>query len=115
MATPVVKARAMCDYADAAALTDWRSTLETLRRLATTMPRVPNGFTTAPEFSRLHLEVADHVVRAVTTANRAPPAEVLRTMSAEEITARRVALLDLRARLVEWGQPDWDPPATKSH
>lgn len=115
MATPVIKSRAMCDYADAAALTDWPSTLDNLRRLAAIMPRVPNGFTTAMEFSRMHLEVADHVVRAVTTADPAPPTEVLRAMPAGEIAARRQALLDLRAKLVEWGQPDWDPPATQSH
>jgi hypothetical protein len=68
---------------------------------------VPNTFTTATHFSRLHLDVAEAAVLAVSTHDFAPPPALARRLGAEEVRGRRALLLDLREAVYAWGGPYW--------
>ena len=112
MTLPTTQVRAACDYIDATGLITWAEAATHLRHLLGGMPGVPNAFTTAPDYSRFHLEVADHVVMVV--AAERPGGFPAREATAAERTSRREALIDLRAKLVAWGEKDWGPPTTNS-
>jgi hypothetical protein len=96
-----------CESMEALALARWPEFMSHFHPLIDNLGRVPNGFTTSTHFSRLHLEIADRAVLAITTPDFGPPAEVRRSMPKDEFAGRREALSEVRARLVEWGQQDW--------
>jgi cellulose synthase operon protein C len=78
------------------------------------MPHLPNGFTTAEWYSKLHVEIIDRVVRAIVLPKFDDSGEQ-GVFNPGELAVRREALRDLRGRLVEWGQPDWGPRPSKSN
>lgn len=71
------------------------------------LPRVPNGFTTATHYSRLHLALAEAAVLAVTTDDFRPARDLYARLGDEESAARRDLLPALRERIRAWGGPDW--------
>jgi hypothetical protein len=115
MDRPDTQVRAINDYIDATAIAPWPEMVVHLRHLFGGLPRVPNGFTTATHYSRLHLDVADHLVMIVATGKSRRSVDIRSGMDPGEVASRREALRDLRGRLVEWGQPDWGPPPFKSN
>jgi hypothetical protein len=83
----------------------WPDRQSRVEAILAALPRVPNSYTTSPWYSRSHLEVVDRVVQTTASAGSMPGTPV--PIPADEIAARREALVDLRAKLVRWGQTDW--------
>jgi hypothetical protein len=69
--------------------------------------RVPNTFTTATHFSRLHLGLAEAAVLAVTTDDFRPVPDVHARLGPEETRARRELLPPLRQAIETWAGQDW--------
>ena len=74
---------------------------------ARTLPRVPNGFTTATHFSRLHLAMPEAAILAVTTDDFRPARDLYARLGPDELAARRDLLPALRERVRAWAGPDW--------
>ena len=110
---PAPRVQVTCAFLDAISHGPWAETITNLRAIIGDLQWVPNSFTTATHFSRLHLQVAERTVLAIASPNFGPPADVLRAMPPAEIASRREALAEVRGRLVEWSHPYWRS-ATKS-
>jgi hypothetical protein len=79
-----------------------------ISQLFTQAPHIPDTFTTRTHYSRLHLQVSDAVVLALVTSDfSATPAELRHRLGEAETDARRQALPQMRARVIEWGERDW--------
>jgi hypothetical protein len=88
---------------------EWPDRHSRLNVMVTALPVLPNGFTTAPWYSRVHVETADRLVLAVVLPKFAGNEEV--QVPTTELANRREALVDLRAKLVEWVERCLDPHA----
>jgi hypothetical protein len=72
------------------------------------LPRITAAFTTTLHFSRPHLEVTEAAVLALATDDfSATPTGLRHRLGEAETDARRQALPQLRARVIEWGERDW--------
>lgn len=71
------------------------------------LPRLPNGFTTATHYSRLHFALAETAILAVTTDDFRPARALRARLGADELAARRNLLPALRERVRAWAAPDW--------
>jgi hypothetical protein len=109
MQNPGIQASVISEYVELGSRFDWTECGTQLRALIGVLPRLPNTFTTAKHYSRLHVVIAEQLVLAIATDNFAPAADVRRSMSGAEIASRREALVEVRGKLIEWGQKDWDP------
>jgi hypothetical protein len=78
-----------------------------LLELVRLLPAVPNGFTTATHFSRLHLDVVEAVVLAAVTEGFIPPAALAARLGEDEARGRRALLPELRSAIVAWASPAW--------
>lgn len=111
--TPVPATGVRCEYLGAIANAPWPDAHGHVRQLLAGLPRLRSTFTTASFFSRLHLDISERVVFVVAKPNVYPAEDLLRSMSASEIAPRREALVEVRGKLVEWGQKDWGPAKSK--
>jgi hypothetical protein len=85
-----------------------RSALAAVGQVFNCLQRLPNTFTTATHYSRYHLNIAEAAVLALATDDfAATPAELRHRLGEAETEARRQALPQLRARVIEWGERDW--------
>jgi hypothetical protein len=78
-----------------------------LLELFTKLRRVPNTFTTATHYSRLHLGVAEAAILAATTDDFRPVAVVHARLGPDETRARRELLPPLRQAIETWAGQDW--------
>lgn len=104
MRNPVRQAKVGCAYLNASVFAPWPQPAQLARELLGVLPRIPNGYTTATHFSRFHLEIAEGILFTCTGPTGIPS-------TVTETASRREALLDLRARLVEWVERCLDPHA----
>jgi hypothetical protein len=85
-----------------------RSALTAVAQIFDRLQRLPNNFSTAPHYSRYHLNIAEAAVLALATDDfSATPAELRHRLGEVETEARRQALPQMRARVIEWGERDW--------
>jgi hypothetical protein len=104
-----IQANVIGNYIDLGSHFAWAECATQLRALIGVLPRMPNTFTTVTHYSRLHVVVAEQLVLAIATDNFGPSEDLRRSMSDAEIASRREALVEVRGKLVEWGQKDWGP------
>jgi hypothetical protein len=71
------------------------------------LPRMPNNFTTCAYYSRLHLEMVEAAVLAVTTTDFRSAAVVHARLGANELRERREFLPSLHKAVIAWGEKDW--------
>lgn len=107
---PAIAAGVIRQYLEALAYLDWSDRRPRLEAILNVLPPMPNGYTTATHYSRLHIEIADRAVLAVVLPRPGGPA----TAADVHRASRREVLGELRAKLVEWGRPDWGPRPAKS-
>jgi hypothetical protein len=108
---PVPVARIAAIYVLAlgmAAGQDWQSAALALFR---GLPRVPSTFTTQFFYSRLHLDLAEAAVLAVTTTDFRSAQALNSRLGPNEIRNRRQFLAPLHEAVVAWGESDWGPVA----
>jgi len=87
----------------------WNDRAAELQQLIGRLPRCPNTFTTTAHYSRAHLAIIDRIVLAIAGDSNARTDSTVHLPPASEFASRREALVEARARLVEWGRPDWGP------
>jgi hypothetical protein len=87
---------------------DWQSAALALFR---GLPRVPSTFTTKVFYSRLHLDLAEAAVLAVTTTDFRSAPVLNDRLGPDEIRNRRQFLAPLHDAVVAWGESDWGPVA----
>jgi hypothetical protein len=103
------RCRVIGEYLEAIAWGLWPDSLGYMQSMLNVLPHFPNVGTTAIWYSARHMEIVERVVLAITTYNFGPAEDLPRSMSDAEIAARREALVEVRGKLIEWGQKDWDP------
>src|SRR5262245_54011644 len=85
----------------------WPQAIANVRAILHQLPRVPNTLTTAQFYSRFHLMIVENTILAIVGNDVAGSSELTHAMTPAEIASRREALGEVRAKLIEWGQPDW--------
>jgi len=83
------------------------SSAPSLLELFVRLPSIPTGYTTATHFSRLHVDVADAAILAVTTPDFSSVSELHARLGRDEVAIRRELLPALRERLIAWGRQGW--------
>jgi hypothetical protein len=106
---PAVISRVVSEYLRAASQTRWFDSRDYVWAILPELPRVASSYTTAPWYSLPHLQIVEQSVQTIATDDFSPSAHVLCTFSAPEIASRREALVEVRGKLMEWGQKDWGP------
>jgi hypothetical protein len=85
-----------------------RSALAAVGQIFARLQQLPNTFTTTTHYSRYHLNIAEAAVLAVATDDfTATPSELRHRLGEAETEARRQALPQVRAKVIEWGEQDW--------
>src|SRR5262245_26625248 len=112
-AAPLARSLAVSQFITVLSQHSWSDRRSELLRLLERLPRFSNQLTTAAWYARAHLETADRAVLAVVTDGWTVPECNLTPPPDAEFASRREALSEVRARLVAWGQPDWDPAKSK--